>query len=81
MKLTELKIGPQHAWKAQGIENPVICTVKLSSETATVETILTNDQIQRVLDLVQHIVAEAARKNVADFVASVRQIEGPEVIA
>lgn len=81
MRLTELKIGPQHGWKAAGLDNPVICTVKLSSETATVETILTDDQIQRVLDLVQHIVAEAARKNVADFVASLRQIEAPKVIA
>lgn len=81
MKLTELKIAPKNSWQAAGVNNPVICTVKLTSETATVETVLTDEQIQRVLDLVQHIVADAARRNVAEFVASVRQIEAPQVIA
>lgn len=81
MKLTQLTIGPKHAWNIASKENPVICTVKLSSENATVETVLNDEQIQRVLDLVQNIVAEAARKNVAEFVASVRQIEAPKVIA
>lgn len=81
MKLTELKIAPKHSWQVAGRDNPVICTVRLQSETATVETILNDEQIQRVLDLVQHIVAEAARKNVAEFVASVRQLEAPQVTA
>jgi len=81
MKLTQLTIGPKHTWSAVSKENPVICTVKLSSENATVETVLNDEQIQRVLDLVQHIVAEAARKNVAEFVASIQQIEAPKVIA
>jgi hypothetical protein len=80
MKLTELKIAPKSSWSAVSNSNPMICTVKLSSETATVETVLTDDEIHRVLDLVQHIVADAARRNVAEFVASVRQIEAPQVI-
>lgn len=81
MKLTQLTIGPKHTWSPASKDNPVICTVKLSSENATVETVLNDEQIQRVLDLVQHIVAEAARRNVAEFVASVRQLEVPKVSA
>lgn len=78
MRLTELKIAPTHSWDRPSDENPLICTVKLSSEKATVETVLHPDQVQQVLSLVQSIVAEAAQRNVADFVSQVTAIEGPK---
>lgn len=80
MKLTELKIGPKHSWASPSPENPIICTVKLSSEHATVETVLSEDQVQKVLALVQGIVAEAAKRNVADFVAQAQMIETPATV-
>lgn len=79
MKLTELRIAPKSDWSKVGPDNPMICTVKLNSENATVQTVLSDEQVQRVIALVQGIVAEAARVNVAAFVASVNQIEGPGV--
>ena len=82
MRLTELKIAPTRSWDRPSDDNPLICTVKLSSEKATVETVLHPDQVQQVLSLVlslvQSIVAEAAQRNVADFVSQVTAIEGPK---
>jgi hypothetical protein len=71
MKLTELKIAPKRGWEGVSTSNPLVCTVKLSSETATVETTLHEDQVRQVLALVQSIVAEAAQRNVAAFVSQV----------
>ena len=78
MRLTELKIAPTRSWDKLGNDNPLVCTVKLSSEKATVETVLHPDQVQQVLALVQNIVADAAQRNVADFVSQVTAIEGPK---
>jgi hypothetical protein len=80
MKLTELKIAPTRSWDRPGDKNPLICTVKLSSETATVETALHPDQVQQLLLLVQKIVAEAAQRNVAAFVQQVTAIEATKEI-
>ena len=80
MKLTELKIAPKSSWQDVSSTNPLVCTVKLSSETATVQTALHDDQVQQVLALVQHIVAEAAQRNVAAFVSQVTAIEAPKEI-
>ena len=80
MKLTELRIAPKRSWEGVSDTNPLICTVKLSSETATVETALHADQVHQVLALVQHIVAEAAQRNVAAFAAQVTAIEAPREI-
>lgn len=78
MKITELKIAPKSRWASASEDNPTICTVKLESETATVETVLSEEQVRRVLMLVQDIVAEAAERNVKEFVAAVSQIEGQQ---
>jgi len=80
MKLTELKIAPQNSWGAVGDNNPLICTVNLASDHATVQTALHADQIAMILDLVQRIVAEAAQRNVADFVAQVTALEAQKKI-
>jgi len=78
MKLTRLMIAPRSDWDKN---SPIICTVKLSSEAATVETVLSDDQAQQVLALVQGIVAEAAARNVADFVAHVSALQASASVA
>jgi len=80
MKLTKLEIAPKSSWQPVSASNPLVCTVKLSSDAATVETVLHDDQIAQVLALVQHIVAEAAHRNVAAFVAQITAIEAQKAI-
>ena len=80
MKLTELKIAPKRGWEMVSNDNPLVCTVKLASDTATVETALHEDQVRQVLALVQSIVAEAAHRNVAAFVSQVTAIEAQKEI-
>jgi len=76
MKITELKIAPKVPWEVVGRNNPLVCTVKLSSTDVVVQTVLHEDQIEQILMLVQGIVAEAAQRNVAAFVSQVLAIEG-----
>lgn len=80
MKITQLTIGPRNSWDAK---SPTICTVKIASEAATVETVLNDDDLNRILDLVQGIVAEAGARNMAAFVDAVRTIDAdkPKVLA
>jgi len=80
MKITELKIAPKHTWQKVSNDNPLVCTVKLESETATVETALHEDQVRQVLALVQSIVAEAATRNVEAFASHVTAIEAQKGI-
>jgi len=80
MKLTELKIAPKRVWEMVSNDNPLVCTVRLASITATVETALHEDQVRQVLALVQSIVAEAAQRNVAAFVSEVTAIEAQKEI-
>lgn len=78
MKITELKIAPKAPWDVVGRNNPLVCTVKLSSKDVVVETLLHDDQIKQVLMLIQGIVAEAAERNVAAFVSQVLAIESED---
>jgi len=81
MKITELKIAPKHAWQKVSDDNPLVCTVKLESETATVETALHEDQVRQVLALVQSIVVDATTRNLAAFVSQVTAEEQKEIKA
>ena len=65
--LTELKIAPKHTWKDVSPENPLRCTVSLRSKETTVETVLGNDDMRKILDLVSVVVAEAAIRNTNAF--------------
>ena len=78
MQLTELTIQARNRYRDLSADNPLVCTVKLSSEKAIVETALHPDQVHQVLALVQGIVAEAAKRNVDEFVSQVTAIEGPK---
>lgn len=75
MQLTELTIKARHSWEEVGESNPLICTVKLSSEKARVETALSDADAQKMLDLIQGIVADAAKRNIDEFCAAVSQVE------
>lgn len=75
MKITELKIARKHSWAAASASNPLVCTVKLQSETATVETVLNDDDMHAMIGLVQRLVADAAARNVAAFCEDVTAIE------
>jgi hypothetical protein len=78
MQLTELKISARNQYRELSAKNPLVCSVKLSSEKAIVETVLHPDQLHQVLLLVQGIVADAAKRNVDEFVSQVTAIEGPK---
>ncbi len=81
MKLTELKIARRNSWDDNPVNNPLVCTVKLSGEKAIIETALNDDDLQRMIDLVQSIVADAAKRNVDAFVSEVRQVEAAKAQA
>ena len=76
MHLTSLTIEPRNRYRTNDEQNPMVCTVKLASEKATVETVLSDEQVLQVLRLVQGIVADAAKRNVDDFVAQAQMVQG-----
>ena len=81
MKITSLTISPRHTWDAPSAKNPLRAVVKLSNDDSTVETVIPDEMMQPLLDMVSGIVAEAAKKNVAEFVAAVSAIEAPDTQA
>ena len=71
MKVSEINIAPVNQWRELSEENPLRASVKLLSDKTTVETVLDNDDMEELLELVEHIVARAAKRNVEQFVAAV----------
>ena len=76
MKLTSLTISPQSSWSSVGPENPLKAVVKLSSEKSTIECVLSEDAMQRMLSLCADEIAKQAEQRVAEFVSAVSAIEG-----
>jgi hypothetical protein len=81
MKIAELKIAPRQTWSPVSQINPLVCTVKLKGENAIVETVLSEDDMMRMIYLVQGIVADAAKRNVDDFVRQVTSIDATQIDA
>ena len=81
MKITSLIISPVRSYSDLGPKNPLRAVVKLSDEKSTVETVIPDEMMQPLLDMVSGIVAEAAKKNVAEFVGAVSAIEAPDATA
>ena len=81
MKLTELTIRPTRSYQGLGPDNPLKAVVKLSSEASTVECVLSEETMHRMLDLCAEEIAANARRNVDDFVAAVSAIDGPKSAA
>lgn len=75
MKLTSLIISPTISYAKLGPANPMKAVVKLASKDSTVETVLSDETMRRVLDLVAVEIAANAERNMQEFVASVSQIE------
>lgn len=78
MKITQLKIAPSLSFRDVSENNPLVCTVKLASDKATVETVLSQEDMHEMLRLVQRLVADAAERNIAEFVNTVTEIEGSQ---
>jgi len=75
MKLTALTIAPKHSWNPVGAKNPLRAVVKLNNETSSVEVVLSDESMRRMLALVADEIAAAAKANVGDFVAAVAAID------
>jgi hypothetical protein len=58
MKLTELKIAPRHSWSKISASNPMVCSVKLESEGAIVESAIPPEEVEKIIALVSQIVSE-----------------------
>ena len=71
MQITELTIKAKHSWKAVAEDNPLQAVVKLSSHDAAVETLIPEEMMQPLIEMVSGIVSEAAQRNVAEFAAHV----------
>jgi predicted DNA binding protein len=76
MKLISLTIAPRNPWSGVSEKNPLRAVVKLNNKESTVECVLSDDAMRRMLDLCADEIAESARKNVDEFVAAVRTIDG-----
>jgi hypothetical protein len=74
-RIQELTIAPEKTWRAVGDDNPLRAIVKLGDGKSTVETIIPHDMMEPLLDMVSGIVAQAAERNIAEFVAEVSAIE------
>ena len=75
MKLTELKIAPRHSWSKVSASNPMVCSVKLESEGAIVESAIPPEEVEKIIALVSQIVTKSVAKNVADFISQVTAVE------
>lgn len=75
MKLTSLIIKPSCQYSPLTPENPMKAIVKLASKNSTVECVLSDETMRRVLDLCASEIASNAERNVQEFVAAVSQIE------
>lgn len=79
MKLTSLTIAPTRTYSPLSADNPMKAVVKLAGETSTVECVLSDETMARLLDLCAAEIAANAERNVANFVAAVSQIESGSV--
>ena len=76
MKLTSLTIAPRNTWERVSAKNPLKAAVKLESENSSVEVVLSEESMRRMIDLVAVEIAENAKRNVDEFRAAVSAIEG-----
>ena len=75
MKLTSLIIAPTNSYREPSASNPLRAVVKLNSENSTVECVLSDETMRRMLDLCADEIAQNARKNVEEFVSAVSAID------
>jgi hypothetical protein len=76
MKLTSLIISPTNSYRGIGADNPLRAVVKLNSKDSTVECVLSDETMRRMIDLCADEIAQNARRNVDEFVNAVSAIDG-----
>ncbi|MGB1215064.1 MAG: hypothetical protein ACPG4X_16980 [Pikeienuella sp.] len=81
MKLTSLIISPERSYSAIGEDNPLKAVVKLASKNSTVECVLSEETMHRLLDLCAEEIAVNAERRVQEFVSSVTAITGDKSAA
>ena len=81
MKLTSLTIAPQTSYRPVSAENPLRAVVKLDSEKSTVECVLSDESMRKMLDLCAAEIAQQAKAQVEQFAAAVTAIEGNAGVA
>lgn len=81
MKLTELTIRPNNSWQPVDAKNPLRAVVKLNSDNSTVECVLSDETMRKMLDLCADEIAANAERNMRDFVAAVNAIDSDKSAA
>lgn len=76
MKITEIRIAPQKTWEPLGGRNPLRAAVKLSSDNTTVECVLSDEAMKRMVALCADEIAKNAEARVREFCAAANAIEG-----
>lgn len=76
MKLTSLVIGPANSYRDLSNDNPLRAVVKLNSRESSVECILSDATMKKMMDLCADEIAQNAKRNVDEFVNAVSAIEG-----
>lgn len=82
MKLTELRISVVNQFRAPDPDkNPLRAVVKLNADHSTIECVLSEETMLKMLDLCADEIAANAKRNVDEFVASVTAFEGSKSTA
>lgn len=75
MKLTSLTISPSRNWEAPGEKNPLKAVVKLATEQSTIECVLSEESMHRMIEVCADEIAKQAQARVGEFVSAVTQID------
>lgn len=75
MKMTSLVIKPRNTWEPVSRKNPLCAVVKLDADTSSVEVVLSDESMRKMLDLCAAEIAEQAKARIAEFHAAVTAID------
>lgn len=75
MKVTSIEIKPTHTWEAVGADNPLRAVVKLSSKSSTVECVLSEESMHRMLEVCADEIAAQAKARIDEFHDAVTAID------
>ena len=75
MKMTSLVIKADRSWNPVGSDNPLRAVVQLQDDKSSIEVVLSEDSMRRMIDLCADEIAEQARQRVGEFVQAVNTLE------
>lgn len=81
LRMTELKIAPRLPFESVSETNPLRAVVKLNGENSSVECVLDEGTMIKILDLCADEIANAAAARVAEFRNTVLAIDGEKSTA